>query len=1376
MENTSPEEYQKLLDLEDAMDPLWWKREDTKGPKIGDADLDNLPEEHSSFETQIDGEKSEAESISNDFRTVYENKASLDRMEEERHRLARRRAKALLQYSAELGKILEEFPTVFAGASASAPSQVSRTLAEHVIELIDGASLDRSPGMRRRSQEHEAIIEENISEFLKAKLIYRLDGPVAHACQAHLVCAPGRAPRLTIDYRPVNAVTKPDSFPLPRMDELLYGFAGSEVFSTVDALKGFYHIPMHPKSKHLTAFRTKSGVYVWNVMPLGLKNAPATFQRFMTQTFEHLPFVKVYIDDIVIHSPDAPTHLQHIRRVLETCKEKGITLKSSKCHFLKSKLKILGYYISKDGITQDTEKLASIREFQAPSDVRTLKRFLGMIQFFRMFSASTARILIPLYNLCRKGVRWRWKEEEQDAFEKIKAELLKTRTLAFPDLKKKFYVSVDASDFAFGANLYQFRNAPDGTLEIDQVLAYSDEWTSEELAEFRKEQKIPFIVESFSKKWNKHEVNYSTSEKECLAIVNALERWAHYLAPKEFEVWSDHRALTSLVKTEKPRLKRWKLRLTPFNFDLKWKAGRTMKDVDTLSRDARFQSMYVDVIKGFRIDNLKSHVDHLASPEEEFSALTFREIEFDFAEDCAAHPYFSMTEEWCLNSEAGASEDDPPEGADLPEGDTEEAKKKEQRERQIDEEVRRALLRSHYDFGVSQRNDDTLRQLIEQIERGEPQSGYCLRDDGVLLFREKIVVPKHEIPLLLWLMHDHPLSGHVGANKLKARIRERFYIKKLDKVVTKYLKFCSCSRSKARQTHRTGRTITFSHYGPLDCLQIDLVGPFPLSRGGNQYWVTLIDRYTRCLELVPVKSKDAKVIARAIADHWVTRYGCPLVLIADNEFRADVLKELLTITGTSQIHTAPYRPSTNGLCERVHQFCQQVLQNARLENATDWDIHLPAIRFAIMSSRLDGFGFSPYQLLFGRSPRLPVDELIPSDSNVPSDLAAYFDTQMEVIKDIRNRFDYTQSKVDARLRYHRDRDQNRRPTTLQVGDLVYHTRSYYGKSKLQKGLVKLLGKFAGPSLIVRSIGENTFEVQTSETKTKIFNVRDLVRYEGAEPPVYRERPGRTTLSDPDQNPEGSETELAPSDEQQERTELKVESKSPDVPELPRVPEERPTSEYPVDSKRRVHWEDQRPNPKKVRIVDPPAAMEEPMIPDDPDFQAEGQWVLAYDKELHRQGKTSLMIGQVTGIDADGQTTIQCFRPRSIKKVVKYLPIYYRYTGAEDDAFEERITDQPLGEDWLPWLVDLDHKVHVVARSSVRELDRSPPSRFIEFYRLVWDGEKRESDHPEDGEKRGSDHPADQNPTPELRSGRLKRVAAKENPASLRRSKRRKSSG
>ena len=167
--------------------------------------------------------------------------------------------------------------------------------------------------------------------------------------------------------------------------------------------------------------------------------------------------------------------------------------------------------------------------------------------------------------------------------------------------------------------------------------------------------------------------------------------------------------------------------------------------------------------------------------------------------------------------------------------------------------------------------------------------------------------------MILWMMHDHPLSGHVGHSKLLERLRTRYYWPKMSQTVKKYLAKCSCSKAKAKKGHRVGRTVTFSHYGPLDCLQLDIVGPFPLSNGRNQYWLTLIDRYTRTVELVPIPNRQANTVASAIYKEWITRYGCPLVILSDNEFRSHIMEELSKLIGATQIHTAPYKPSTNGL-------------------------------------------------------------------------------------------------------------------------------------------------------------------------------------------------------------------------------------------------------------------------------------------------------------------------------------------------------------------------------------------------------------------------------------------------------------------------------
>jgi hypothetical protein len=210
-------------------------------------------------------------------------------------------------------------------------------------------------------------------------------------------------------------------------------------------------------------------------MPFGLKNAPATFQRFMDRAFGDLKFVKIYIDDLIIASQNAEEHLGHITAVLDRCIAKGISLRRKKCQFLQRSLKVLGYYISSEGITQDPEKLEAIKNYGTPQNAKQLRSFLGLVQFFRMFSPKLADLLHPLYHLCSKKVKFLWTAKEQDAFRRAKEELITKRTLAFPDCDKRFFVSVDASDNAFGATLFQFQEAPDGKLLPHQILSFSDE-------------------------------------------------------------------------------------------------------------------------------------------------------------------------------------------------------------------------------------------------------------------------------------------------------------------------------------------------------------------------------------------------------------------------------------------------------------------------------------------------------------------------------------------------------------------------------------------------------------------------------------------------------------------------------------------------------------------------------------------------------------------------------------------------------------------------------------------------------------------------------------------------------------------------------------
>ena len=697
----------------------------------------------------------------------------------------------------------------------------------------------------------------------------------------------------------------------------------------------------------------------------------------------------------------------------------------------------------------------------------------------------------------------------------------------------------------------------------------------------------------------------------------------------------------------------------------------------------------------------------------------------------------------------------------------------------LDQVIAKALLAHSSCFLESQNRDARVKKIIDSLSsspRGKADKRYSLRNDGVLLWETRVVIPEHEIPLILWMTHDHPMSGHVGTQKVLDKIAARFYWPNMAASVKRYISKCSCQRTKAKKGHRTGhgRTMTFSHYGPLDCLQMDLVGPFPLSRSRNLYWLTLIDRYTRAVEFIPLPSNNAKVVARAIFTSWISRYGAPLIVLADNEFRAKVVAELFKLTGTKKIHSAPYKPSTNGLCERVHSFAEQILQNANKEKITNWDTFLPAVRFAIMTSKLDGLGFSPYQLLFGRHARLPVpvDSLIPVDSGVPVDIRDYFDTHMECIKHIRQTFDYNQSKADARMRFKRDHGERRKPVTLKEGDLVYHTRKYYSQSKAQRGLSKLLGKWAGPARIVKKIG-NSFEVQVDEKNTKIFNAMHLSLYKGEDPPEYRAQPESKLLEGPEAEAVEEKQEPSPIVEQtisqeplarleqengiQPKEPVILEETIPDSPLISEDPgedqpelsieksfEDQPelSIEKSFDDQSGLPSEEDTHSSPKVTVE---AVLSEPdsptqetkSLPTNGKKQAKGapklvagRFVLMFEKALHRKKKTSLVIGRVTSVDSHGIGTIHVWKPKRVHKTVHYLPLWWRREGQKSSDL--KITDMKLSPEWYPWeMSTTPSQYELVAVSHINEMDNKPPQRFTDFYTQVWDKRISESAHPEE---------------------------------------------
>ena len=364
--------------------------------------------------------------------------------------------------------------------------------------------------------------------------------------------------RVCIDYRRLNEVTRKDHFPLPFIDQLLERVSGHPYYCFLDGYSGYFQIEIAPEDQEKTTFTCPFGTYAYRRMPFGLCNAPATFQRCMLSMFSDMVerIMEVYMDDITVYGDDFEECLTNLEAILQRCIEKNLVLNWEKCHFMVNQGIVLGHIISSRGIEVDKAKIDIISKLPPPTNVKTIRQFLGHAGFYRRFIKDFSKIAKPLYKLLEKDAQFIWEEDCQKSFEELKFHLTTAPIVQAPNWKLPFEVMCDVSDLAIGAVLGQ------------------------------REDGKPHVVYYASKTLNEAQRNYTTTEKELLAVVYALDKFRAYLVGADIVIFTDHAALKFLLTKQnaKARLIRWVLLLQEFNLQFKDKKGVENVVADHLSR------------------------------------------------------------------------------------------------------------------------------------------------------------------------------------------------------------------------------------------------------------------------------------------------------------------------------------------------------------------------------------------------------------------------------------------------------------------------------------------------------------------------------------------------------------------------------------------------------------------------------------------------------------------------------------------------------------------------------------------------------------------------------------------------------------------------
>ena len=364
--------------------------------------------------------------------------------------------------------------------------------------------------------------------------------------------------RFCIDYRKVNQVTKQDTYPIPRIDDLIDRVSNAKYVTKIDLLTAYFQIPMTDKAQEISTFITPDGTYKFKVMPFGLSNAPSSFQRLINSVISDVPQCHAYLDDIVVYSDSFNEHLNQLTLLFQKLTEAKLTINLNKCTFCRATIEYLGHIVGSGAVKPVNAKVKAIQDFPTPKTRKQLRSYIGMAGYYRRFCKDFSIVACPLTNLLKKQTKFDWSQECEHAFMEIKDLLTKAPVLVSPNYTKPFKIMVDACKQGMGAVISQ---VGDDSLE----------------------HPISFC----SKKFLPYQVNYSCIEQELLGLILSLKHFDYYIHGSQFpiDIYTDHNPLVFLSKiNQNQRLLRWSLFLQSYNLNIVHVKGKNNIVADTLSR------------------------------------------------------------------------------------------------------------------------------------------------------------------------------------------------------------------------------------------------------------------------------------------------------------------------------------------------------------------------------------------------------------------------------------------------------------------------------------------------------------------------------------------------------------------------------------------------------------------------------------------------------------------------------------------------------------------------------------------------------------------------------------------------------------------------
>ena len=925
-----------------------------------------------------------------------------------------------------LRNLLREYSSIFAQHSAD----FGRTrILKHDIDTGDEPPVKQRP--RRFPRQSTEELKRQITGMAEKKIIR--PSTSSWASNALLVKKKDGSYRMCIDYRELNAKTRNlDEYMLPRIDDTIDALSRARYFCTLDLIQGYHQVELEEEAKQKTAFiapQCNPSQWEFNFMPFGLKGAPRTFQRMMDRLLHGLDYriAMAYLDDIIVYGATVDECLINLRLVFERVAQANLKLKPKKCSLFQRETLYLGHIISGDGVRCDPDKIKAVKEWKPPRNLRQVRSFVGLVNYYRRFIRNYADLAIPLYDLQKKKTRFHWGEAEQKSFEKLKLALTSAPVMAFPQEKGRYILDTDASGYAIGGVLSQLQVDDDG-IEQERVIAYA------------------------SRRLQGREQRYCARKRELLAIVHFVKHFDVYLRGPPITIRTDHASLR-YIKTLKElpdQFARWIMTLENYHYTIEIRKGTLHTNADTLSRYVCCegkQCMCTDVAK---LENNDKDVVDSFDPDHPDDVPEVRVAVIQFLPEFAAEDM------------AKAQQSDADIGLLY-------AARKTQQDRPAYCEVSGGspALKAYW---AEWRRLELHNDLL--YRRWENDAGDVERLQLVVPFRYQKEISKR--------LHGPAGAAHLGRRRTHEFISRRMFWYRMADDIKFWIKVCEQCQMRKRPGVTPQAPLKLYQSGYCnERVQMDICGPVNESRHGNRYLLVLTDRFSKYTKAYPLPNKETKTVAETVVTRWIHEYGEPEQIHTDQggEFESFLMRDLLKLYGVNKSRTTPYHPEGNAQVERYNQTIATML-SVLSTDYRDWDLKIPLAVSGYNGTIHATTSFTPNKLWFGRELYVQADRELPENPLTGRTTREKYVQRLEM--DMRIAYEVARNVIGRNMkvqkRYH---DRNAHLNAYKVGDAVLKK----ALPPKEKGTKKFAARWEGPYFVIDKLDDVTYRVGQQDKKS-----------------------------------------------------------------------------------------------------------------------------------------------------------------------------------------------------------------------------------------------------------------------------------------------------